>query len=315
MELIEVKMENDIREYIKKPVIIVADDDRVVRRIISDFLQNEGYIVIEADNGKQALKAFKSIPVDLILLDILMPGENGIEACKKIRQMTLGEYIPIIMITAFEGNEHVESVFSVGADDFISKPINKTILQHRVKRLIKAERNRKKLESLAYYDNLTQAYNREVFFTKFAEEFEKAQEEDYSIGVILADIDKFKDINDIYGHAMGDTVLKKIVKTIKINLRKSDFLGRYGGDEFIICLPKVSLRQLHKIAERIRASLDRINIELSSNEVVTVTGSFGLNLVKPTEIGYSNDILENALKQADENLYTAKKTGRNKIVE
>lgn len=299
---------------VKKPLIVIADDDKLVRTITSDFLKAEEYTVIEVDNGNQVMEIINQQKPDLILLDILMPNKSGIELCHEIRHSNAGEFTPIIMITAFDDDEYVEKVFDAGADDFITKPINTTILKHRAQRLIKAEINRKNLEILAYYDDLTQAYNRKIFVDRFCEEYEKARRKNYTIGIILADIDKFKDINDRYGHVTGDLVLKKLADLLRTNCRQYDLLGRYGGDEFIICLPEVGYKELRQIAERIQRAVNEMKIKTREGVEIKVSGSFGLDIIEPQEVNDIHLVLEQAVNNADKNLYKAKNAGRNTVV-
>lgn len=299
---------------VKKPLIVIVDDDKLVRTITSDFLKAEEYTVVEVNNGNQVMEIINQQKPDLILLDILMPNKSGIELCHEIRHSNAGEFTPIIMITAFDDDEYAEKVFDAGADDFITKPINTTILKHRAQRLIKAEINRKKLEILAYYDDLTQAYNRKIFVDRFCEEYEKARRKNYTIGIILADIDKFKDINDRYGHVTGDLVLKKLADLLRTNCRQYDLLGRYGGDEFIICLPEVGYKELRQIAERIQRAVNEMKIKTREGVEIKVSGSFGLDIIEPQEVNDIHLVLEQAVNNADKNLYKAKNAGRNTVV-
>ncbi|WP_196591801.1 GGDEF domain-containing protein [Pectinatus frisingensis] len=309
------KTVNKVSDYIEhKPIIMIADDDKLVRKIITDFLINEHYNVIDVPNGKQVTDLFPLVLPDLILLDVVMPIKDGITTCRELRHSHRSEYTPIIMITALDGDKHIDDVFLAGADDFITKPVNKTILRHRVRRLIEAETHRKDLEALAYYDNLTQVYNRQIFFTRFAEEFQKAQIQGTYIGIILSDVDNFKGINDKYGHIVGDIVLKNLADTITRNCRKYDFVGRYGGDEFIICLPNTSLRELKMTAEQIRAGIEELHIETSDNHIFNITSSFGLKIISPAATDSAYDILKAAIRLADKNLYQAKTSGKNAII-
>ena len=300
----------------KKPLILIGDDDRFSRKVISDVFVNEGYIIIEATNGFEVIENFKKFSPDIILLDVIMPLKDGYETCSEIRELPEGKQIPILMITTLNKDISIEKAFNAGADEYITKPINRLTLQKRVKRLLKSEQYRKCQEMFASYDFLTGALNRRAFSEKLIEECYRSQRTHQQIGIILSDIDKFKAVNDNYGHLIGDFVLKEFTKRIRNNCREYDFIGRYGGDEFIVCLPNTNITQALIVAKRIQLSIFKQDF-IFEDKTIPITGSFGVNALSDfnsiLELKNSDNIIKEVLDKTDSSLYTAKKNGRNQI--
>ena len=300
----------------KKPLILIGDDDRFSRKIISDSFKTEEYTLIEAKDGEEVIALFKRFSPDIILLDVIMPKKDGYETCSEIRALPEGKKTPILMITSLDKNYSIEKAFDSGADDYITKPINNLTLQKRVARLLQSEQYRKSQEMFASYDFLTGALNRRAFSEKIIEECYRSQRTKQTIGIILSDIDKFKKVNDNYGHLIGDFVLKEFTKRIRNNCREYDFIGRYGGDEFIVCLPNTNIQQSLIVAQRIReAILKQDFIYQDCN--IPITGSFGVNALENfnsiLEKKDSDHIIKEILEKTDVSLYDAKKNGRNQI--
>ena len=196
------------------------------------------YNVIRAENGEQALKILENdnLP-DLILLDIIMPGMNGHEIIKIIKENDRTRNIPVIFITGLKSVEDEEEGFNLGAVDYIVKPFNPAIVRARIRNTLKFRNQQKLLEKMAHIDALTEIPNRRNFNITLEKEFKSALRNKKWLSLIMIDVDQFKHYNDNYGHAKGDQVLIEIAKTMQSCLKRPhDFLARYGGEEFAAIL-------------------------------------------------------------------------------
>jgi diguanylate cyclase (GGDEF)-like protein len=291
-------------------LILVVDDSPINLKVVSITLDAIGYSMTFANNGFQAIERFKSAQPDLVLLDLMMPEMDGLEACDALK--ALNPEIPIIFLTASHEQEHLLKAFAQGAVDYLTKPFNKPELVARVKThlMLKYAFNELKLalvemERLAKTDGLTGLLNRRALFETATQEFSRAQRYERALSVLMLDIDHFKRINDTYGHQVGDVVIQEIAAVLKGTLRETDFIGRYGGEEFAVILPETSLEQAFEVAERIRCQIsDRLIVNDSTNLQVTV--SLGIATLKA-----GMGTIDEMLKQADQALYQAKFNGRN----
>ena len=197
-----------------------------------------------------------------------------------------------------------------GADDFLSKPFNREELKYRTrigKRIINLER---RILELANIDGLTGVLNRRAFMERMAWEAARSHRDKTPLSFILTDIDHFKDVNDTYGHQAGDMVLQRFAEMLSASVRPYDFMGRYGGEEFMICLPGADLSQAESIAERMRASTENTEVMLpAGSQSIFITASFGT----ASFTGAPLDTMELFIKRADDALYRAKHEGRNRV--
>lgn len=295
----------------KTPLILIIDDERLNTVILSTVLKNEGYRVVSVNKGIQGCEEFKKHCPDIVLLDIIMKDIDGFQVCEEIRSLPEGKHVPILMLTGLEDDDSIKKAFDSGADEYIFKPINFTVLRHRVRRLIEAERVRKMALYYAFTDPLTGVLNRRAFFERLGAEMDRSVRGNTNLSLILCDIDYFKKINDTYGHLVGDKVLKTIADILSTGLRSYDFVGRYGGEEFFICLPGANLEQAVHIANRIRQFVidEQVMLE-EQNVALRFTASFGVSQFKCTD---QVDI-DKLISDADKALYKAKESGRNKVV-
>lgn len=292
----------------EKPLIMIADDDNLTRTLVANLLRKEKYSVIEAKNGNEVLSLFKRVLPDILLLNIIMPEKDGLITCHELRKESYGEHVPILMITVLDSDEAIEEAFAAGADDYIKKPINGLVLKHRVRRLLETEGYRKKLETNAARDFLTGCLNRRAFTERLVSELHKATAKKYAIGLILCDLDNFKGINDTFGHTVGDMVLKMFVEVLHYRFGKYGFVGRHGGDEFIICLPKTTLVVLEILVQMTRMMIQEKSIMINENKVV-FSSSFGIALMSHEKIDSyltEEDVIADLITLADNNLYLAK---------
>jgi len=289
--------------------ILIVDDTESNIDILMELLGDD-YEIYAATDGETALEILEEEKIDLVLFDIMMPEIDGFEVCRRIRNNQRTKEIPVIFITALTDEESIEKAFDVGGNDYITKPFKPKEILARVKMQLRLKHYQEELKRLASTDYLTGLYNRRYFFMIGNELLEIAKRYHKNMSVIILDIDKFKSINDTYGHDVGDIALKELSRTIKDRTRESDVVSRFGGEEFVILLPETSLEQAKKLAEDLRSSVEKIEINLPDNEKLKFTISLGVAEVKVE----SGENLEKAIKNADEALYIAKETGRNKVI-
>ncbi|MDD2336810.1 MAG: EAL domain-containing protein [Geobacteraceae bacterium] len=427
------------------PLVLVADDDRLIRVLVRKSLEAEGFRVEEAADGHEVISAFYMLQPDLIFLDVIMPGQDGFCICKQIRSMDSGDAVPIVMMTGLDDHESVKKAYEAGATDFITKPLNLALIGHRAQYVIRssralenlkqsearlvdaqsianlgswefdlvsgeiycsrevynifgiepgnsrithevfmdavhpqekdavAERMRKalmedsnftiecrimtqhgrersiltkarinrdetakatwvvgfiqditerkeveeKIKQLAYYDTLTGLPNRILFQDNFSHAISFAKRTKTQIGILFVDLDRFKQINDTLGHAVGDKVLQEVAERLNAGVRKYDYvtrepvegidaeIARFAGDEFIIMLKNVRDHfDAAKVAQRIQDSL-AMPYTIDGTEII-VTPSIGISLY-PVD----GERLEDLIKFADIAMYHAKELGRN----
>ncbi len=291
---------------------IIVEDDPISRRLLETYLSEWGYDIIMAHNGEEAWKLFQneSAP-NLVISDWMMPEMDGLMLCRKIRESENPAYVYFILLTSKGGNENIVEGLMAGADDYLVKPFNQNELKCRIgigKRIIEMHR---KILKLATTDSLTGVFNRKTFMEKMTIELQRSKREQTSLSMILLDIDYFKTINDGYGHQTGDLVLQRFTEQLFKSTRSYDFIGRYGGEEFVICLPNTDLVQSRSIAERMRKNTEEMEIngpgDLTSP--IKVTASFGVASLSSC----GKESVDSIISRADEAMYRAKREGRNRV--
>ncbi len=292
-----------------KPLtILVIEDHPDQRDLLAIVLQREGYRVVTAGNGVEAMEKLQKEPVQIALSDIMMPKMDGFELIKSIRNDSALKGIYMILITArIQEGDRVRGL-DLGADDYITKPFSFSELLARVRvgsRVVQYQQN---LEHQTHIDPLTGLFNRRAFERKIGEEFERAKRYNHLVSVLLLDIDNFKNINDTYGHHGGDTALVKISAILREKTRRSDFPARYGGEEFVLILPETdqesALQAASKIHEEIRSQTFGTN---ASPFMLTV--SIGLSSTSTKEYSDWRQMLEDA----DQAMYVAKNSGKDRV--
>ena len=287
--------------------ILIIDDTLSNLDIVSDFLID--YDVIAINNGADAISIIHSEKIDLILLDIIMPDMDGYELCKLLKDDNSTEHIPIIFLTSKSDEDSIEMAYDIGGIDYVTKPFKPKELLAKVKRELYLQDLQEELKLLASTDPMTKLFNRR-YFTEMSESLlDLAKREKTQSAIIMLDIDKFKNINDTYGHKVGDDVIISLSKTLQEFTRKSDVVSRWGGEEFVILLPNTDLDGALTIAEKIRVTVENLVLLVEENKDLKFTVSIGVSTV------YSeNDLnIEASINRADIALYTAKKSGRNKV--
>lgn len=299
--------------------ILVAEDDRVTLHLLERKLGEWGYEVLKAQNGRQAWEILKKPELRIAILDWMMPGFEGPELCRRLRQLKKPHYTYLILLTSRDSVGDLIKGLEAGADDYMTKPIKLMELKARLKtarRIIELEDNlikaRRRLSRLAMTDSLTGVWNRRKFLSLLNEELNRSRRDGRFLGLLMMDVDNFKEINDRYGHPAGDAVLKQLAQLIRRNLRNYDRMARYGGDEFILLLPGSDLRGTGAVAGRLLDLIRRNKFRTGTGEAAAVSISFGGTAVCPApEQGIDPDSL---IKTADRALYQAKRDGRDRVV-
>jgi len=291
----------------KSKTILVVDDTIANLDILVGLLSE--YDVIDTASGREVLDIVKEEKVDLILLDIMMPDIDGYEVCRKLKSNANTKDIPVIFITAKTDEESIEKAYSIGGSDYVTKPFRPKELLARVKRELQLKSYQEELKMLASTDPMTKLYNRR-YFNEIAKNILNGERRNgCELSLMILDIDKFKNINDTYGHNIGDEVIIFISDILRKNQRESDVICRYGGEEFVILLPETSLKNAVFVAEKIRKCIAKSMVSVGGEESFSVSISIGVS--KIDVLNESN--IEAALKRADDALYEAKNLGRNRV--
>ena len=294
--------------------VLVVDDVKDNITLLSFELEDDGFCVIPAYSGYECLEIVTEQVPDVILLDIRMPGIDGLQTLEKLKENESTQDIPVIMVSANSEGENIIRAIDLGAHDFVSKPIEYPVLAARMRSALRLSQALKELEiannelnTLATQDPLTNCYNRRQFFKLSEAEVSKAHRHNRELSMLMMDIDLFKKINDTYGHAAGDEALKTMSDCCQKEIRESDVLGRLGGEEFALCCPDADVEGALAIAERIRETCADLTMGPEDNPF-SMTVSIGVTALQP------NDTIDTALKRADNLLYQAKQQGRNRCV-
>ena len=298
--------------------ILVADDDPVSRHLLVKTLQSWGHQVRTTDDGQKAWEMFKNGEVRLILTEWMLPGMDGVELCHRIRAPSTGSSKPayIGLLTSKNSVQDRVAAFNAGADDFISKPFHYEELRARVQageRILALQHEligaREKMERLALTDPLTGLLNRRALVEALRRDEDRMRREGRPMGVVVGDVDLFKSINDQNGHQAGDQVLRTVAECLQASVRGGDYVGRWGGEEFLIGLPGADIIQCAEVAERCRSLLSGQRISVSEGEVLKVTASFGASATE----GVDRDDVMKLVRQADAAMYWSKDAGRNRV--
>ena len=283
--------------------ILIVDDMSSNLEILDALLSDEGHAVIRALTGAAALKQVHQHydSLDLIMLDIMMPGMSGLELLTILKQNPQYARIPVIMVTANDDDKVVAQGLDLGAIDYIIKPFSSTVLLARVRAALREKERLDLLEKWATTDPLTGLLNRRYFFEMADRELERSNRQNSPVSFIMLDVDFFKQANDAYGHILADTILVELAKRFHQALRKVDFCCRFGGEEFVICLPDTPKKSAYEVAERIRLACSKPIIDIK--DPITISLGVTTNL--------ADDTIEQMLKRCDQALYEAKDAGRN----
>ena len=295
--------------------VLIADDEVVSRRLLESSLNRWGYDVLVAGDGAEAARILLAPDgPKLAVLDWLMPGMDGTQLCQEVRKTKPEPYTYILLLTSKRAQDDVIRGLEAGADDYVTKPFDPAELKVRLrtgKRILYLQDQlisaREALRDQATRDQLTGIWNRAMVMDLLSEELARAGREGTSLGIVMADLDHFKAVNDTYGHAMGDLVLRATADAMRDAVRRYDSIGRYGGEEFLILLPGCDESNALSHAERLRQAVSRVAV--SAKDVIRPTVSLGVAVARQ---GTSQDPID-LLQAADDALYQAKRGGRNRI--
>jgi two-component system cell cycle response regulator len=296
--------------------ILIAEDDPVSRRVLQVTLEKWDYQVVAACDGAQAWELLQEAGAPrLAILDWMMPGLSGPEVCANLRRQAKEPYTYLLLLTARTQKQDLVEGMEAGADDYITKPFDAQELKVRLRagrRILDLQAElvaaREALREQATHDPLTCLWNRTSIMEILTREMAKAEREGASVGVIMADLDHFKQINDTFGHQAGDAVLREAAKRMQASMRSYDAVGRYGGEEFLIVLPGSTHSSAGHLAERLRTAISREPIRLGERSLA-FTISLGVSRSIPGE-GMRPEWV---IRAADEALYRAKDLGRNRV--
>jgi len=296
--------------------ILIADDEALSRRLLEKTLERAGYEVVAVENGRAAVRQLcQSDGPRLALLDWVMPELDGPGVCREVRRQQDDSYVYMVLLTSKEAKEDIVAGLESGADDYLTKPFNVDELKARLRtgerilhlegRLVEA---REMMRFKATHDALTSIWNRGVIMDLLGRELMRSQRESACTIVLLGDVDHFKSVNDTHGHLVGDEVLQEIARRLLLSIRSYDFVGRYGGEEFLLVLNNCKPQFAEARAEDIRKIVSSRPIQTLAGPL-NITMSFGLLLsdvwgVRP---------VEELLHEVDAALYAAKAAGRNCI--
>lgn len=294
----------------KQRILVVDDSVENIDVLVSLF--KEEYQVAAARNGQKALQMAFNRPPDLIILDVMMPDIDGYEVCRQLKVNDSTKNIPIIFVTALTETMDEVKAFNIGAVDYITKPFQPIVVKTRVRNHLSLKEKKDILEAMVSLDGLTNIYNRRKFDDILDQEWRRARRNPNPLSLILMDIDHFKQFNDNYGHANGDECLKKLADELKNKVRRQgDFLGRYGGEEFVVFLPGTELKGALHVAENLRKDIANLNIAHEYSQTAPyVTLSIGVASITPQNETQTPTSL---IKAADSMLYKSKEHGRNQV--
>jgi diguanylate cyclase (GGDEF)-like protein len=301
--------------------VLVVDDDPVTCAALQGDLTHAGFGVHVAHGADEAMNILRANHPTIVITDWLMPGTDGLELCRAIRQETVLGFAYVIMLTVNSDAPRLVEAFEVGVDDFLPKPFELGVLLARMRAAIRivdtqaelARRNaeletaNRRLQELASTDELTGLANRRAGLERLQEYWDAASRHHHPLSCALIDVDHFKQLNDTYGHSMGDHVLREVSAVFARGRRSSDVVCRYGGEEFLLVLPHETAEGAMLAAARCRELIESHHISL---------GALSLSVTVSIGVAQRTSAIENAaqlLRAADDALYAAKENGRNTV--
>lgn len=289
--------------------LLLVDDVPANLDVLLEHLQDDRVRLLAATSGKDALRLALQDPPDLILLDVMMPGMDGYEVLRRLKDHTATREVPVIFVTAMSDSVDEARGLAMGAVDYIAKPFVVPVLKARVKNHLELKRKSDLLAHLAQIDGLTGISNRRHLEIRLSQEWDRCQRHGRPLSLVMIDVDHFKPFNDHYGHGNGDDCLRQVSRALSAGSRRSgDMLARYGGEEFVALLPDTTSEQAARAAEALRKAVQSLGIAHGySLSASVVTASFGVATLVPSQQSTVDQLME----AADKALYLAKRAGRN----
>jgi diguanylate cyclase (GGDEF)-like protein len=295
--------------------VAIVDDDAAIRRLVRLFLRRSGYDILECTTGGEAREALWNQSWDLAILDRKLPDLDGVVLAHELKKNPDFRTRYVIMLTGEDEQEDKIEGLELGADDYITKPFQAPELMARIragKRIVDLQKElmetNRRLELLSITDGLTRLHNHRYFQDELGRAFEESQRYQRPLSLAMIDIDFFKKVNDTYGHAVGDEVLKSVARHFRDSVRSTDLVARYGGEEFAVMMPETTLPDSITFAEKIRALVETTALETQAG-TIHATVSIGVASVPHTRIHSPKELIV----AADKALYRAKKSGRNQV--
>lgn len=286
--------------------VLIIDDDVDSLAIARLRLEKDGYIIHSAENGADGLEKVRAESPDLILLDVQMPGKSGYEVCGELKSDPDLCNIPVIFLSAADDISEKVKGLDLGAVDYVTKPFDIFELRARVRAALRTKRLQDLLLKYGEVDSLTEIYNRRVLMERLQQEWDRSQRNQGTVSFIMVDVDKFKNVNDTYGHPVGDDVLEKIAYILKHSIRSGDIVGRYGGEEFGIIMVNSTAEEACIASDRYRHEIELETFKSRKVEF-SVTASFGV------ADSTGKTTVAELVSAADSAMYEAKESGRNKV--
>ncbi|MBU6412876.1 MAG: diguanylate cyclase [Planctomycetes bacterium] len=291
----------------KKPCVLIVDDSPDVHRLLRARLRQEEIDIISATNGQEAIQFAQEHVPAIILLDLDMPGMDGFEVLRTLKDTRLTVEIPVIMLSGLVATQDKVTAFELGSVDYITKPFEFTELRVRLRSALKLHKLVQLLGERARVDGLTGLWNRAYFDERWQEEFSRVSRTSRPLSIALFDVDHFKSVNDTFGHPAGDAVLTGLGKLLRQQGRASDIPCRYGGEEFCMIMPDTKPEDAIVLCERLRKSLEAMLWPRHPERKITM--SIGVSGMTEASTLSAQQVIDDA----DQNLYQAKRTGRNRV--
>lgn len=294
-----------------KPRVLIVDDERSNISLLGNLLVPDCEVLVATDGPSALRRAAADTPPDLILLDVMMPGMDGYQVCRQLKESDLTRDIPVIFITAMGEEEDEAKGLLIGAVDYVTKPFSPAILKMRIRTHVELKRLRDHWQRLSTVDALTQVANRRSFDEAFETAWRGATRQNQPLALIMADVDHFKAYNDHHGHAAGDQCLRMVAQALAREVKRAgDVLARYGGEEFACLMPDADLIGAETVARRMCDAVCALAIPHRHPEVQgLVSVSVGVAVMVPSATQEPGQLLV----EADRRLYEAKRTGRNRL--
>ncbi|RVU37909.1 diguanylate cyclase [Hwanghaeella grinnelliae] len=296
--------------------VLIVDDSLPNALLIEDLLRKLDFVytVVFTDPVKALNWAAVETP-DLLVLDYIMPDIDGSEFLKRFQSIERNQHVPVVVVTIDDKQSTLHDMLEAGATDFVRKPVDEEELVARCRNLLRMrsyqgelQKTVERLHVMATIDSLTGACNRRHFLDRLETEVARAQRFNEPLSIAMLDADHFKSINDTYGHAVGDDVLRALTRACVEMLRRHDIVGRLGGEEFAICMPETTMDKAQIVCDRLRQNIAGLNVKSHDNEV-KFTVSMGV-----TQYSRGGDSTESFMSRADAALYQAKNQGRNQVI-
>jgi two-component system chemotaxis response regulator CheY len=292
--------------------ILVVDDDALQRKIIKEALAIGSYDAITLESAQAAKEVLERDTVRFVITDWVMPDMDGLAFVRWIRSANITGYVYVMLLTSRDETRDIEDGLNAGADDYIKKPFYPKELLARVavgERILRLEQ---RLKEQILIDDLTGLMNRRAIYQAGKQEIARARRDASSLSVLFLDLDKFKNINDTYGHLAGDEALKLSARLLQENIREYDLVGRWAGDEFVALLPATNKDQAAELGGRVLRAFNREAMILKNGSRIVLNVSIGLFTWVPSEIDMSD--LDTLVRLADEAMYKAKQSGGNRAL-